>query len=448
MSTILRSSAFRIAVAFALAVTGTTSCVFVFVYLKVSAADVAQVRTVLHDEAANAPEYPATRLREEFHLRLTHDLRRVDYVGLFQADGTKTYGNVQGPIPVPIDGEAHVTTTATAAPEWPGPAVFVARRRSDGTVLLLGRSLNEVYRLQDTMRYAFFATVLPTVILALAIGAFVGRRASLRLWTIQQAIQRVMQGELQVRLPARRSRDDLNEVVAAVNLMLDEIARLLAQIQSVGDNIAHDLKTPLALMRARLERAVAAESIEGLQAAAGTAILDLDRALATVTALLRISELESGTRRSAFEAVDLAELCGGIFELFEPLAAAKTITMSLDASPGGTILGDRGLLQEAVVNLVDNAIKFTPTGGSIVLRCGDGPVLIRIADSGPGIAAEERDEIFKRFYRSRGSRGVPGVGLGLSMAATIVALHGFELRVGNNAPGAVFEVVSAAETRR
>ncbi|WP_158807008.1 HAMP domain-containing sensor histidine kinase [Beijerinckia sp. L45] len=442
MANILRSSAFRIAIAFALAVTLITLSVFLFVYVKVSRADIAQVRNVLHDEALNAPEYPAAQLREEFHLRLTHDLRRVDYVGLFKADGTKTYGNVQGEIPVPIDGEAHVTTTETVAPEWPGPAVFVARRRSDGSILLLGRSLNEVYRLQDTMRSAFVATILPTVIIALAIGAFVSRRASLRLLTIRHAIQRVMQGELHARLPVRRSSDDINEVVAAVNLMLDEIVRLLAQIKSVGDNIAHDLKTPLALMRARLERGVAAQSLEVLHAAAGDAMVDLDRAMGTVTALLRISALESCTRRSAFEGVEIGALCREIYELFEPLAEAKHIDMSLEASAARIVQGDRGLLQEAVVNLVDNAIKFTPGGGSIVLQYNDGPVLIRVADSGPGVREGEKQEIFRRFYRSSAARDAPGVGLGLSMAATIVELHGFEIRVRDNAPGAVFEVIS------
>jgi signal transduction histidine kinase len=442
MGNILRSSAFRIAIAFAVAVVAITSSVFAFVYLKVSNADIAQVRAVLRDEAAKAPEFPMSQMRGQLDLRLTHDLRRLDFVGLFDADGKQTYGNVQGAIPVPIDGEAHLTTAVSAASDAPGPAVFVARRRSDGSVLLLGRSLNEVYRLQETMRSAFFATILPTVLLALAAGAFVSRRASQRLLTIRHAIERVMQGELHARLPVRRSSDHLNEVVVAVNLMLDEIVRLLAQIKSVGDNIAHDLKTPLALMRARLERGVAAQSFDVLHTAAGDAMVDLDRALGTVTALLRISELESRTRRRAFEAVDVSALVREVYELFEPLAGTRGITMRLEAASARPLQGDRALLQEAVVNLVDNAIKFTPSGGSIVLQCGDGAALIRVADTGPGVAAEEREQIFKRFYRSRAARGVPGVGLGLSMAATIVELHGLELRVRDNAPGAVFEVIA------
>lgn len=445
MANILRSSAFRIAIAFALAVTATASSVFAFVYLKVSNADIAQVRAVLHDEAAKAPEFSASQMREQLDLRLTHDLRRLDYVGLFEADGTQIYGNVRGGIPVPVDGEAHLTTAVNAVSDERGPAVFVARRRSDGSVLLLGRSLNEVYRLQETMRSAFIATILPTIILALVAGALVSHRASLRLLTIRHAIQRVMQGELHARLPVRRSTDDINEVAAAVNLMLDEIARLLAQIKSVGDNIAHDLKTPLALVRARLERGVAAASYDVLHTAAADAMIDLDRAMGTVAALLRISELESGTRRSAFEGVDVCALCREIYDLFEPLAEAKGVAMRFDASAARIVQGDRDLLQEAVVNLVDNAIKFTPRGGAIALRCDDGAVLIRIADTGPGVPEGEREQIFKRFYRSRAARVVPGVGLGLSMAATIVELHGFELRVRDNAPGAVFEVMAPVE---
>jgi signal transduction histidine kinase len=227
-----------------------------------------------------------------------------------------------------------------------------------------------------------------------------------------------------------------------VNLMLDEIVRLLQQIKSVGDNIAHDLRSPLAVMRTKLERGLAADSGQELRAVAEGALGDLDQALATVTALLRIAEIESGRRRGGFTRVDLAQVCANVFELYEPLAEAKPVAFTLDAPAPLPVRGDFELLVEAIANLVDNAIKFTPEGGAVTVAAttiGDWPA-VRVTDNGPGIPGGERNHIFERFYRSSKTRHIPGSGLGLSMVAAIADLHGFDLRVEDNRPGAVFEI--------
>ncbi|MDR3463022.1 MAG: HAMP domain-containing sensor histidine kinase [Beijerinckiaceae bacterium] len=437
---ILRFSPFRISVAFALLVIIVTSGVFAFVYWDVSKADISQVRGVLEDEAARAASIPAEEIKGQLALRLTHDLRRIDYVGLFTPEGVPSYGNM-GAINVPIDGLAHLTNVAARESDETEPAIFVARRRADGGVLVLGRSLREVHHIQAAMRSAFLAAVLPIVVIALATGMIVSYRASRRLLAIQVAIRRVMQGELAVRLPVRRSKDDINALANAVNSMLDEIVRLVTQIKSVGDNIAHDLKAPLAIMRIRFERACHAESFDLLQRTVEEALIDLDRALAIVSALLRISELETGLRRAAFSRVDISEICRDVFDMFEPLATEKNIDMTLDVPSSLPMSGDEDLLREAVANLIDNAIKFTPKGGSITLQCNRNGALIRVSDTGPGISPDEREKIFNRFYRSREAMGSPGFGLGLNMAATIAELHGCTLRAAANAPGAVFEWV-------
>lgn len=444
---LLRSGPVRIALAFAIAVVVTTYSVFAFVYWKIQTADKAQISANLQYEAAEAARYSEERIKSALDLRLMDDLRRLDYVALFDASGKLLYGNVTTGIPVPVDGRPHDVSTLLRPSDGAGPIIAVARRRPDGGVLLLGRSLVEVYRLEAIMRWAFLTAVLPTILLALAAGVLVSRSASHRLSSIQHAIRRVMQGKLDVRLPVRRKTDDINELVVAVNQMLDEIVRLMNQIRSVGDNIAHDLKTPLAVMRARLERGLDSPSQEVLRTATQQAISDLDKALTTVTALLRISELESGLRRSAFATMDLVEICHDVYDLFEPLAAAKDIAMGLDLPSSHMMLGDGDLLREVLANLIDNAIKFTPQGGRIVVQCGAEDALLRVSDSGPGVPAEEREKIFKRFYRAKATNGAPGVGLGLSMAATIVALHGYILRVADTETGATFEVVSPSEAR-
>ncbi|MGH6867687.1 MAG: ATP-binding protein, partial [Methylocella sp.] len=259
--------------------------------------------------------------------------------------------------------------------------------------------------------------------------------------TIHATTLRIMHGDLHERLPADGRMDDLNYVASAVNLMLDEIVRLVQQIKSVGDNIAHDLRSPLVATRTKLERGLVADSGK-LRAAAEGALGDLDQALATVTALLRIAEIESGRRRSGFTRVDLAQVCTNVFELYEPLAEAKPVAFTLDAPAPLPVAGDFELLVEAIANLVDNAIKFTPEGGAVEIvakTIGDRPA-VRVTDNGPGIPAGERNDIFKRFYRSGKTRHIPGSGLGLSMVATIADLHGFDLRIDDNRPGAVFEI--------
>jgi signal transduction histidine kinase len=275
----------------------------------------------------------------------------------------------------------------------------------------------------------------------MACGIF-SLRGARRLKMINETIIRIMQGDLQERLPAHGKMDDLNFVASAVNLMLDEIGRLLNQLKSVGDNIAHDLRAPLAVMHAKLERGLVGQSDQDLRIAAKRALADLDQALATVSALLRISEIEFGRRRSAFTRVDLTEVCRNVFELYEPLAEAKEIKFTLEAREPVFILGDFDLLVEAIANLVDNAIKFTPRGGlvSITVKANLAGFLIRVSDNGPGIAPFEREQIFKRFYRSQKCHHIPGTGLGLSMAATIADVHGFDLRVEDNQPGAAFVI--------
>ena len=448
MIRLLRSTAFRVALAFALALTLTTSLVFALVAWRFYESDLALVKSVLRDEVAKALPEPLERLRRRLDLRLTQDLRHLDYVGLFAADGAHLFGNVAPGFAVPDDGRSHLLKAPMPRLDdrGSGNAVFVARRRPDGVLLVLGRSLATIDELEAAMLDAFAAALVPVVGLALALGTVVSRRAFRRLASIQGAVGRVMAGELEVRLPARGTNDDVETLVRAVNLMLDEFVRLIGQIKSVGDNIAHDLRAPLAVMRARLERGLAGTSEPELRALTSAALEDLDRAMTTVTALLRISELESGVRRGAFAAVDLAAVGRDAFELFEPLAQAKGVAMVLAAPRPIVVPGDGDLLREALANLVDNAIKFTPPGGRVTIGCERGAdTLILVSDTGPGIGAEDADKIFKRFYRARTTAALaPGNGLGLSMAATIVDLHGFELRVHDNAPGAVFEIARRA----
>jgi signal transduction histidine kinase len=442
---LFRSTAFRLAVAFALATTIATAAVFVLVYLEISTSDVARLRVVLVDEAAKGITESDDELRRALELRLTRDLRRLDYVALFVADGTKLYGNIDKLPDIPIDGKAYLVAEArpAGAESRAEPALFVARRRGDGGVLVLGRSLLEVYAIRSIVLRALAIGLGPAIVLALAIGAVVARRATRRLTLIHETIARIMQGDLKARLPSGAQNDDIGKISRAVNLMLDELARLLDQLKSAGDNIAHDLRTPLAVMRAKLERGLAAGADHReLRIATEDALDQLDKAMVMVTALLRISAVESGLRASAFQEIDLAKICADLFEFYEPVARAKSIEMTLQTPAAAPMRGDADLMREAISNLIDNAIKFTPPEGQVRLEIAmvAGRPTVRVLDNGRGVPTAERDKIFQRFYRSSHDQAAPGHGLGLSIAKTIADLHNFDLTVEDNRPGARFEL--------
>jgi signal transduction histidine kinase len=246
-----------------------------------------------------------------------------------------------------------------------------------------------------------------------------------------------------LRLPIGSGRDPIDKISRDVNLMLDEIVRLLVQLKGVGDNIAHDLRSPLAVVHAQLERGLESSGDEQLRSVVKQALAHIDKATLTVAALLRLADVEYGPKSRNFQQIDLSAICTDLFEFYEPLAVSKSIKMTLETQSPVQISGDGDLMREAVSNLIGNAIKFTPENGAVgisVMR-EDGLPVVRVRDSGIGVEPGERDKIFQRFYRTSSGHRVPGSGLGLSIAAAIANLHELDLRFTDNNPGAVFEMV-------
>lgn len=439
-----RSSAVRVALAFVFAMIVATTAVFGLVYLQIRDADEKRNRLILEDEAAKSVNHSVDELRTAFEARLTHDLRRLDYTALFGEDRKVMFGNISELPSIPVDGRSHY-----AASRVPGgddrlePAIFVARTRPDGSIMLLGRSLLETLAFRQIVQNALAAALAPMLLLALAIGSFFARRASRRLTTIHDTIARIMKGDTHLRLPVRSRHDTIDKISEDVNLMLDEIMRLLVQIKGVSDNIAHDLRSPLAVVHAQLERGLESADDEQLRGVVKQALTYIDKAMLTVAALLRLAEVEYGPKSSKFRLIDLSAICTDLFEFFEPLATSKSIKMTLETQSPVQILGDGDLLREAVSNLIGNAIKFTPENGtvSVSVTQEDGHPVVRVRDNGIGVEPGERDKIFQRFYRTASGHRVPGSGLGLSIAAAIANLHDFDLRFDDNHPGAVFEMV-------
>lgn len=236
--------------------------------------------------------------------------------------------------------------------------------------------------------------------------------------------------------------DDLSKLSATLNTMLTEIEQLVFGIRTLSDNIAHDLRHPLTRMRNHMESIRAASATEQ-QAELSELIRECDALLTTFQALLRISNIESGKRHTAYLVIDMQRLLSDVVELYEPLAAEKNIRMRFTPA-ASQLVGDKDLLFQAFANLVDNAIKYTPENGTIEIEMQpqDTGTRVVIRDSGQGVSDEHKQRVFRRFYRVEHSRRAPGSGLGLSLVAAIIKLHRGMIQLHDNQPSGLIVTVS------
>ncbi|WP_432822176.1 sensor histidine kinase [Trichloromonas sp.] len=302
-----------------------------------------------------------------------------------------------------------------------------------GFHLLVGRDVHELEKIQQLIVSTLAWGLAITVVLALLGGTMLSRRFLRRIESINDTCREIIYGDLSRRIPVRSADDDFDQLAGNLNNMLDQIEGLMAGVRQVSDNIAHDLRTPLARLRNRLETLRKQVTEEGPRELLDQAAAEADGLLATFKALLRISQIESGSRRAGFTEIDLTDLLQDVTELYEPLAEEKGQHIELDLAGGEPIRGDRDLLFQAFANLLDNAIKYTPQNGRI--QVGRAGVQISVADNGPGIPADARDKVFQRFYRLESCRSTPGNGLGLSLVAAVANLHNARIQLEDNAPG-------------
>ncbi|MFP3559172.1 HAMP domain-containing sensor histidine kinase [Paraburkholderia sp. SIMBA_049] len=398
---------------------------------------------VIHWQLIYFDSIPDGQLEEAIDRRLENDRMHTNFYGLFTSDGRHIAGDILTlPRDLSPDGPGRTWKHPLGIVENQGVPVFrvMGERRKDGTQLVVARDLTHVLKIRE----AVVSTVIGGGLLTLAIGIVGGLMLSMRqmrrVRAIRQVIGRITQGDLHERLPVG-GRDEIDLLVHLVNHMLDEVERLMGEVKCACDGIAHDLRTPLAHVRSLLGR-IAAYSIATNNDVAtrmvAEARVETDTLLERFGAMLRISQIEALQRRGGFATVDLDVLVQELGGLFEPLSETKRIEWVVQSVPAVTIHGDRALLFEAFVNLIDNAIKFAPEGGQVrveLSRTGRGPRL-DIVDNGPGIPVDERDAVLKRFYRGDQARQVRGSGLGLSIVSAVLRVHDFTLHIDDARPGA------------
>jgi len=322
-----------------------------------------------------------------------------------------------------------------------GPATSVRAMSfllSEGYHLLVGRNLRERQNFETLIEQSLVWSVIITVALAVLGGVIMSRDMRRRLDSINATTLRIMRGALHERIRVTGSDDEFDRLSVNLNNMLQQIDRLMLAMREVSDNVAHDLRSPLTRLKSRLEITLLTQKTpEQYRQAIEHAVQETDHILTTFNALLSIAQAEGGAARGDMEVLDLATLCADVGELYEPLAEARQLALHTSFVDSAPIKGNRHLLFQAIANLIDNAIKYSSSGGEVTLSVAvvGNQVEVVVADRGPGIPERDRERVLQRFVRLEQSRTTPGNGLGLSLVTAVMTLHDGSLELGDNAPG-------------
>ncbi|WP_019866046.1 sensor histidine kinase [Methylovulum miyakonense] len=304
--------------------------------------------------------------------------------------------------------------------------------------LAVGHSGEAIQKTGTAVIEAFLSGILLVLVLGVGGGFYLSHAFLRKIQAITSATEAIISGDLQHRLPVADNRDELDHLAVLLNQMLDKIGALLDNVQQVSNDIAHDLRTPISRLQFRLEDALKKPlTASQYQEHIASARAETETILATFSALLRIAQIETGTRRSGFQPVNLSKIVLSVTDALSPVAEEQGKTIHAEITPDLTLAGDKELLTQLIFNLLDNAIVHTPadTRIDINLHLSGHQLELVVADNGPGIAAAYRPKVLQRFYRLEQSRTTPGNGLGLSIAAAIVELHDGKLDLLDNSPG-------------
>ncbi len=442
------ASPFRLALIYSVLFLSTVALVLGLVYWHTVGYLTRDMERSLEVRILQLKSLPADKLPEAISNVQRRDLLHQGLYGYFDADGRVLAGNLQA-VPAGINrlgysqelADYRITGQHEDMPVKPGLALFIATPLTQGRLLVVGRNVAELHEIKSIIIYALVEGGIVVLVLVLALSVLLSLRAVRRIGAIADRCERIASGDLDVRLPLSARGDELDMLGSVVNSMLDRVQGLMHEVQNVCNNVAHDLMTPMTRLRARLfrlQRELDAEPANLLD----RVLEDTDSVLSRFRAILRIAELESNKRRSAFSKVDLGDLLTRLQGLYAPLLEDRDLHIHLHCEQALCVEGDEELLFEAISNLLDNAIKFSPQQGRIELRLSavDGRAQIDLQDQGPGIPDGERQAVLQRYFRGTGSSSIEGHGLGLSIVAAIMSLHNCEFCFAPSQSGALARI--------
>lgn len=358
---------------------------------------------------------------------------------LAESNGTVVTGDFQQLPTAPLETPERVDFSFERVDENGEPVRGRASGRVgrliNGPILLVARDLGDSAVIAGRITQVLWTVAIVGLIVSIVSGLLAATQAARRAEALSNTAREVMSGDLSRRAPVRGVGDEFDELAEAMNAMLDRLERLMNTTRTAGDAIAHDLRSPLTRFRQKLENALEAPpDTDADREALRKAVDEADRLLNMFAAVLKLARVETASNWR-LQRVDASEILRELAEFYEPAAEEQGLTLRADVQDGLVLRGEHGLFTQAVSNLIENALKYTPTGGNVevrALRRPDGRIEIDVLDDGPGVPPAERDRVLERFVRLETARSTPGVGLGLSLVAAVARLHqgGLHLRDG------------------
>lgn len=446
---LIRTSWFRMAAGYAVLMLVSVSVLFGLLYWNTA--------VFVHEQTEETIEVEISGLAEHY--------RQAGLVGLREVIDERSQGQrlslylLTDPARRVIAGNLNAWPVATVPGDWidfdyrrpVGERIVEHRAHArhlvlpGGYQLLVGYDIQDQVRLERRMRTSMIWIGALALLLGLGSGLVMARRWLSRIDTVNKTAGDIMQGDMSRRVPIRGTDDELDRLARSLNDMLDRIEALMAGLRQVTDNIAHDLRSPLNRLRSRLEVTLMDDpGKDEYRIALKNTMQEADHLLNTFNALLLIGEAESGLDRSRLERVDFSHRLRDLIELYEPAAEEAGLAFSAEVEDDLFVRGHPDLISQAVVNLLDNGLKYTPAGGALRIAAfsnSDNDVCVEVCDSGPGIPEADRDRVLDRFVRLESSRSSPGSGLGLSLVSAVLQLHQGEIILDDNDPGLIVRLV-------
>jgi signal transduction histidine kinase len=438
---LLASFSFRLALLYAALFTLSVSILLALFYWISIRRPIEQVEASLVAESARFEAVYRERgeqaLIEKLERRAALPAPRQAYHALIAPNGAVLTTNLPSWPPAPNQRWLRIEADIYRdGEEYDHEALVLDRHLPDGARLMIGRDVQDIGDLDEGIRVGALWLMPVMALLVIAGGGLMSRAIGRRIDTVGMTARRVMAGDLSERIPVRGSGDDIDRLGETLNDMLDRIEASVESVRRVSDSVAHELRTPLTRLQAELNELQAA-SPERKAALIESASEEAERLGRMFDAVLRISRIEAQRHQPEMREVNLSALLEDAADYHAPQAEERGLALETQVEGSLAIVGDRDLLFQAVSNLLDNAIKFTPSGGRVMLHAAReaDSIALRIADSGPGIAAEFREKVTERFFRAPAAEPVQGFGLGLSLVAAVARLHGSTLRLSDAAPG-------------